>query len=469
MRKNDVLTETIKDYGYNCEGICKSGDTVCFVPYTLVNEKVCFKVLKVNKNVAYCKALEILTPEEDRVRPVCRVYGKCGGCQLQHLVYSEQLKLKSKIVADCFRKIAGIKADVNQTVPSKNEYGYRNKLQLPVRHTEYGNAIGFFAENSHRVIKVDDCPIQKSGAKEIIAAFNEFIIQCGVSCYDESTGKGLLRHIVVRFIGDAAVITVVINGKTLPRVNDLIDILSASFKKFSLYLNENTENNNVITGENYTLVYGEGSYFNEEFSVKYPVTVQSFMQVNDDVKVKLYSHVVSTVEKFKANVVIDAYSGAGVMTAMLASYCDRVIGIEIIPEAVSAADALKNGNAALKNKMTNVCAPCEKVLPEIVEKETQSGNKVAVVLDPPRKGCDIKVISALLKSKPEHIVYVSCSPQTLARDAGLLVGTLEYDGEKIVRGSDCGVYEITEITPFDMFPQTKHVETLVCFKRKTAE
>ncbi len=467
MQKNDILTGIISSLGYNCEGVCKlDNGIVCFIPFALIGEKVKFKVLKVNKNIAYCKLLEVLSPSEDRVRPLCSVYEKCGGCQIQHAKYTTQLKIKSKIISDCFYKIAGINVNVQEPVKSVNEYGYRNKIQFPIRNTEKGNFVGFFAENSHRIVEVSECPIQQEGTSKLLLAFKQFINETGISCYNEVTKKGILRHVVARNTLNALTIVAVVNSNMLPHSDKLIKILQNYFKKFSLFVNENKEDGNVITGKNYTLLYGEPYYYDEVCKIKYPVVCQSFIQVNDYIKVKLYNAVASKLNDIKDLTVIDAYSGAGIMTAMLAKQANKAIGIEIVKEAVNSANILAKENG-LDNKITNICAPCEEVLPSIIEAETKNGANVAVVLDPPRKGCDIKVLNALIKEKPNHIIYVSCSPQTLARDIGILTGHLNYDGNKLLKSQSPTLnYEITSVKPYDMFPQTKHVETLVVLQRK---
>lgn len=466
MRKNDELIGNVSAIGSNMEGIVRTQDFVCFVPFALVGEKIKFKVLKVTKNIAFCKLLEVLTPAEQRVRPRCRVYGKCGGCQLQHLRYKDQLKLKSTTVKDCLKKIANVDFEVMPCVKSDLEYEYRNKLQLPVRCDNGEVKIGFFAQNSHRIVEVSECPIQNSWCSDIISAVKQFVIDNKVSCYNEFTGDGLLRHVVVRKVDFSLIITLVINGKTLPNADKLIEILSKKFKKFSLFVNENFENSNVILGEKFTLLFGEDSYQTEEFGIKYKVNVQSFMQVNNYVKSKLYSSVIDSVSADENTVVIDAYSGAGLMTAMLSKNAKKAYGIEIIKEAVDAGNDLAKENG-LENKVKNICAPCEEELPKLISRLKVENNDISVVLDPPRKGCDKKVIDAILSAKPDKVVYVSCSPQTLARDLGLLTGTLYYDGNELKKSTEVNpIYKIEKVQPYDMFPQTKHVETLVCFVRK---
>lgn len=465
MQKNDIFTDVITSIGSNCEGIVKRENIVCFIPFALLKEKVKYKVLKVKGNVAYCKLIEVLTPAEERVRVSCPVYNKCGGCQLLHSKYSNQIKIKRNTVKDLLKKIANINFEVNKVVESPCTFNYRNKLQLPVRETENGIEIGFFRENSHDIVAIENCLIQQAPVNRIISIFKDFIAKYKINCYNEKTESGLLKHIVVRTLEYSTIFVIVINGKELPFVNELIKLLQNEFEDFSLYINVNELNNNVVLLNDFRLLYGRGVYYQEEFGIRYPVMAQSFMQINDGVRQKLYADVVKSIELDENTVVIDAYSGAGIMTAMLATNAKKAIGIEIIKEAVESADILKRNNG-LSNKMTNYVGKCEELLPEIIKKETESGNKVKVVVDPPRKGCDIKVLEALLISQPEKIVYVSCSPQTLSRDLGILTGTLKYEnGELKKQLEPSGIYEIEKITPYDMFPQTKHVETLCVLER----
>lgn len=466
MKKNDLITATILDLGSNCEGICKVDGYTCFIPFTIVGEKIIFKVLKVNKNLVYGKLVETLTPQESRVRPKCQAFTKCGGCNLQHIRYKDQLKIKSNIIKTCFKKIAGLDVDVLPVQYTKEEYFYRNKIQLPIRQTENGVKVGFFATNSHRIVEIDSCPIQHTYTTSLIKATKEFILKSGISCYNEENNQGLLKHIVARNVDGKILIIVVINGIEFNYKDLFASILSKYFDEFSLILNENTLNNNVILSKNFKTLYGNGYYNVEEFGIKYPVYPQSFMQVNDGVKTSLYQDVVSSLNITSDTVVIDAYSGAGVMTAMLAKNAKKAIGIEIVKEAVDSANKLKELNG-LSDKIQNYLAPCEEVLPSIIESETINGSKVAVVLDPPRKGCDERVLSAILKSKPDRIVYVACSPQSLARDVGVLVGSLVWEnGELKKNNNDNGIYKIEKVVPYEMFPQTKHIESVVCLTRR---
>lgn len=467
IKKNDEIIDNIIDVGANGEGIVKRDEYVIFVPFALVGEKVRFKVLKVSKNIVFAKLLEVIEPSKNRVKPKCPVFSKCGGCHLQHVDYSWQLKIKENNVINCFNKIAGIKIDGIQTVGSDLQYRYRNKLQLPIVFNGEKNFIGFYAENSHRVVEIIDCYINKSMTKELITVIKEFLTKFNLKGYVDSTGQGNVREITVKEIGNKFIITLVWVKISPIGESWLVNALKEIFgENFSLYYNENPKQTNVIYGERFKLIYGAPEYQSDKLGIKFTSSVLSFMQVNANICDYLYKEVCENVSKFSPDTVIDAYSGAGLMTALLSRHAKKAIGIEIIKEATECADALAKANG-LSDKMQNITAPCEQVLPGIVNKEKNANKKVAVVLDPPRKGCDIKVLNAIKESKIEKIVYVSCLPSSLARDVGILVGSLYYEKNQILKRKNyVPEYEIESIKCFDMFPQTKHVETLVVLQRK---
>ncbi len=466
MIKNEERIGVITALGNNGEGIIKDEGIVTFVPFSLVGEKVKYKILKVTSKFAYGKLLEVLTPAESRIRPKCPYFTKCGGCQLQHIKYSEQLKVKENTIKDCFKKIAGLKIDLSDSVRGDNEWGYRNKLQLPVSFNGESTVIGFYAENSHRVIPIDDCLINGNWTKDVICAVKTFINQYNIKGYNEFDGCGELREITVKEINDKLIITAVTPCDSLRNCTELIQILKDKlYNEFSLYVNVNKKQTNVIYGEQFNLVYGKPSYNSEMLGIKYTIGVQSFMQVNSCVCKKLYSAVKNAINSDSNTTVIDAYSGAGLMTAIVSENAKKVIGIEIVPEAVECADqlALING---LSEKISNYQGKCEDILPDIIEKEKKNTDKISIILDPPRKGCDRAVIEAVKNSGADTIVYVSCMPSTLARDIGLLVGTLEYvNGEIKKIENPIFRYEVQSVRAFDMFAQTKHVETLCVLKR----
>ncbi len=468
IKKNDLMTGVVESLGSNGEGIIRKDGLVVFVPLALVGERIKYKVLKVTSKCAYGKLLEVQEKSPERVEPKCPVFGKCGGCQLQHLNYQSQLLLKQKNVSDCFQKIAFIKENVLKTVACDKCFKYRNKLQLPIEEIGGETVIGFYAENSHRVIPITNCDINPDWTKKIIFSFKKYISECNIKGYNNQTFLGDIREVTVKEICKKLIIAVVVTSFNIKGIDRLIQILKENLDtEFSLYLNENKSRSNVIYGDKFTLKEGRGEYEGELFGIKYPVGVRSFTQVNDEMCYKLYSEVKNQLLLDEETVVIDAYSGAGLMTALLAQNAKKAIGIEIIKEAVDCADKLALSNG-LSEKITNYCGKCEELLPSIIEKEKAKSDKLAIVLDPPRKGCDIKVLEAVKSSGADKIVYVSCMPSSLARDVGILTGTLKVCDSGIKKAEEIdSPYKISYIQPFDMFPQTKHVETVVCLARKT--
>ena len=466
MQKNEILTGIVQALGVEGEGIIKLDDFVVFVPFALPGETIKYKVLKVQKNIVFAKLVEVLEKSSDRIEPLCKYFGKCGGCQLQHLKYYKQLAFKSKKVEECFYKIAGLSISVDETVTGDDCYYYRNNLQLPVVNVKGKNQIGFYAKNSHNVVEIDDCVINPRWTKTIILIFNEYFSANGILGYDEEKHLGDVREITVKESSNKLLITVVTLKDSLKNYNDLINRLKSSLDlEFSLYININSKRTNVIYGDSFRLLYGKPIIESQMHGINYKVGVRSFMQVNDSVCYKLYDTVIKTICADDKTTVIDSYSGAGLMTAMLSRSANKAIGIEIIPEAVRLANELASDNG-LENKITNYLGKCEEILPDIIAKEKEINKNVSLVIDPPRKGCDKKVIDAILHSKIDKIVYVSCNPSTLARDVGLLMGSLKEVDGKIVKSNYSDYrYKINFIKTFDIFCQTKHIETLIFLER----
>ena len=471
--KNDIIVAVTEAIGSNGEGIIRHEGVTFFVPACLPGEKVRFKVLKVKGNIGYGKAEEILTPAEERVREKCPVAHRCGGCCLQHLDYGAQLLHKATVVKDALRKIAGLSIPVPAAIKSDFPYGYRNKLQIPVGVDKDGNTvIGFYAEHSHRIVPTNTCAIHPGWAEKLIAIVKRYMTECAVKGYDEENKKGSIRHIVAREIGGKYIVTLVSAKRELPNVSYLIGLLSERFSEFSLYVNFNDSDTNVIFGKEFQLVHGAGIFEAEEQGIRYEAGPVTFLQVNENVRTKLYKDALKSVCETGEEVVIDAYSGGGLLTAMLATQCKRVYGIELEPEASKCADSLKEKNGLWN--MTNICDYVEEKLPSVLEKE--KGETLRLILDPPRSGIARSVLKALLESGIPKLTLISCNPATLARDLGILSGRLiERDGELIKNPAYeklteektlSGYYAIEKIQPYDMFPQTKHVETLVCLARK---
>ncbi|MBO5240652.1 MAG: 23S rRNA (uracil(1939)-C(5))-methyltransferase RlmD [Clostridia bacterium] len=471
--KNDRICGVVEAIGAGGEGIIRHEGTTFFVPACLPGEKVIFKILKIKGGVGYGRIEEVLTPAEERARPKCPVFLKCGGCALQHLTYSAQLLYKSRVVKDALKKIGGITVDVPTAIKSDFPYGYRNKLQMPIGVDKDGNTVlGFFAERSHRIVPVSACAIHPEWAENLIAIVKRYARECAVKGYDETGKTGALRHIVAREVGGKFIFTLVTAKKNLPNTAYLIELLKEKFETFTLYLNFNAADTNVILGKEFKLLHGAGFVEAKEQGVYYEAGPITFLQVNENVRTKLYKDALKTVTGEGDEVVIDAYSGGGLLTAMIAKKAKRVYGIELEAEAVRCANALKEKNRL--SNMTNICGYVEERLPEVLNIE--KGEKVRLILDPPRAGIARSVVKALLASGIPKLTIISCNPATLARDLGILTGRLiEKEGELVknpaYEGLDktetlSGYYEIERLQPYDMFPQTRAIETLVCLVRK---
>ena len=430
LQKNQKYIVDIVDYGANGEGVAKIDGIPVFVPFSIVGEQVEVVIIFVKKDFAIGKLLSVVKTSEHRVEPRCAYYGKCGGCQLQHMDYGEQLNYKTNFVKNSLKKYAGYTGDVKKCIVSAKEYLYRNKFSFPVGKIGKKIIVGMYRPLSHNLVEIENCSIQED-CRDIIDCFLKYANECDVDA----------KHLVARTNGDEILVAVV-SAKKLQKLQNFAQYLQQKYKKVHILNNINTKNNNVILGDKDIIVCGDGQICYNEFGVVYDINIHSFMQVNNDIKRQLYNKVLAEIDS--DNVVIDAYSGAGLLSAIMAKKCKSVYGIEIIKEAVDSAEKLKKENAI--DNLENICGDCAVILPNLVEKVKTD----TIVLDPPRKGCDKKVVDAILSVLPDKIVYISCNPATLARDLKMFMDK----------------YEICLVQPFDMFPQTANVETLVILKLK---
>ena len=461
LQKNCEYEGIVEGLGTDGEGIIKVEGTTAFVPFCLVGEKVRFKVLKVKGNIAYGKVVEVLQKSSSRVEPNCPVFGKCGGCNLQHAEYSAQLDFKRESVKTALKKIGGIEVEVRPCVPCEKQYGYRNKLVLPIGLDGEGKTVvGLYAPHSHRIVPTDGCAIQSEWVADVISAVKQFIEASGLKGYDEISGKGELRHIVVREIKGKFIFALAATKQV--NADKLIKEISKKFKEFTFLLNINSKPTNAIFGDKWTTLHGEGFFEAEECGIKYSAGVNTFLQVNDGVRAKLYSRVLDEAEEGAA--ALDLYSGGGMLTAMLAKKCGLAYGIEVVKEASLCADELKLKNN-LDGKMFNICGTVEEKIDGVMQ--ATAGKKRIIVCDPPRKGMERSVVRAIARAKADKVILVSCNPATFARDLGLLCGTVEeVDGKLLKTQKSNSEYKIDSVTPFDMFPQTKWCETVAVLTRK---
>ena len=446
MKKNEEFEVEIEDMGANGEGIAHKDGVTIFVPFSVTGETALIHILKVKDNIAWAKVLEVKESSAVRINPKCKYFMKCGGCVLEHVCDEFELNTKRQKIITAFKKIAGYEPQNVEMFNSNQMYGYRNKCAFPVREIDGVSCVCMFKGNTHTPIKIDRCELADESINKIISVFNKFLQVNKIKSYDEESNTGLVKFLVVRVVGGVPLVTIVLNGKKLPNISNFVEDLLKLFNKFGLNINVNTTNNNVILSSQFDHVFGEKELILNEFGISYPVSSLSFLQINDYVKNMIYSKVL---EKIKCDdIVIDAYSGAGLLSAIMAQKAKMVYGIEIIPDAtINANNLIKNNNIT---NLKNINGDCAVELPRLVRDLNEQNIKV--VLDPPRKGCDKKVVDSIINAGVETVIYISCNPATLARDAKLLF--------------DAG-YIMPSVSGYNMFPQTEHIETLAIFEKRS--
>lgn len=450
IQKNQEYIVEIIDNGYEGEGIAKIDNFTIFVPGAIKGEKVKILIVKVLSSHAFGKILEIINKSGARQDADCITYKRCGGCSLRHINYEETLKMKQNAVQSLVNKTLKNKIQVKETVGMENPFHYRNKAQYPLGINKEGQlVIGVFANRTHEVIPMEKCLIQNPQSEEIAKYILEFIKTNNISIYNEQTEKGLFRHIVTK-VGiktNEIMCVLVINGKSIPKETELVHELTTKFPQIkTIVKNINMKNTNVILGQENINIYGDGYIEDKLGEYTFKISPLSFYQVNPVQAEKLYNLGVEMAQISKEDTVFDLYCGIGTISLFMAKYAKKVYGIEIVKEAVDAA----NENAVLNgvNNTEFFAGDVEIVLEELINK---NGVKADIVMfDPPRKGLDKNSINNILKIMPKKIVYISCNPATLVRDLA------EFE-EK---------YEIKNITPVDMFPFTSHVECCSVLKLK---
>lgn len=442
IEKNDEIEVTIERFGDNGEGIAVVDGKVLFVPFAVPGEVALVHIINDKHSFLIGKITQIIKGNNAKIVPKCPFFYKCGGCDLQHLPYKTQLELKKNIVRNALKKYADIDFEVSDVIPSSKEFRYRNKFAFPVQDDNGKIKIGMYRKNSHDVIEIDDCLLQSENTKLILKLFREYMLENKISAYSEKTHKGIIKHIVVREHEGKFILTVVVNDKKFNNFQPLIEKLKTQFSIFGIIKNVNLLQNNVIFGSFDEKIYGIDNLQFCDFDVEYEINNRSFLQVNDDIKNKIYQRVLDSLDE--QNNIIDAYSGAGLLSSILAKKYKCVYGVEIESVATQNADNLKNKNNLYN--LTNINGDCAKVIPELAK---QLKGDFAIVVDPPRKGLDGAVTESFLTALPKQIIYISCNPATLARDLKKLVTK----------------YDIEFVQPYDMFPQTANVETVVGLRK----
>ena len=442
---NDVITYTAEGYA-NSETVGRADGCTVFVPRLIVGEVAQVRIDYVKKNVAYATPVRIIKPSSARISPPCDSFGKCGGCTLAHIAYDKQLVFKQNKVANNLRKVGKLDVNVLPCVPSPRIWGYRNKLSLPVRGKRGAVKAGMFERNSHNVVETTRCPLGGDWAAELTSIFTSYCNDVGVEPYDERDFSGVARHLTARFVDGQLLATVVSNGEFNYDLRPLARALSDRFDRFGLFVNVNTARNNVILGKETRHICGLRYIEGEHLGVKFRLRPDSFFQINDDVKDLVYAKAKELLDTSQTQVLVDCFSGIGILTNVLASERFDSYAIEIEPSAVRDANDL----ARLNNtpRLTNVCGDVATELPKIVASNLDK--RFTIVVDPPRKGWNENICNTLKQAAPNSIVYISCDSATLARDLSML--------------SD--MYDISYVEPYDMFPQTDQVETLVVLSHK---
>lgn len=453
VKKNDVFIAEIEDITNLGFGVCRYGGRVVFVAGAVPGDTAEIKIIKVTSSYCVGRVMEFLSYSGHRVDYRCP-NGKCRSCAYKSIHILEESRVKESFVRGEFKKAGLSHIEISPLVQSPLEAGYRNKAQYPVSRNADGKVvIGFFAPKSHTVTEAADCPLSPPVFSEILELLRAFFEEKGISVYDEKSGEGLLRHIYLRrgHISGEILLTLVINGDKIPSENELCERLTERFGDVvGILINENRRNTNVILGDSYRTLYGRDFIYDTLAGVRLKIAAPAFYQVNHEVAELIYARARELADLKNEDTLLDLFCGAGSIGLSMAADAGRVVGIEIVPEAVecakenAAANGIKNahffvGDATEAERLLTVAEESlGKICPRVV------------VLDPPRAGCDERLLSYVASLNPERIVYVSCNPTTLARDVKLLA-PLGYTADR------------AQI--YNMFPMTGHVESVVCLTR----
>lgn len=468
-KKNDIVEVTIEDIGVNGEGIGKIDGYTLFIKDAIVGDKLTARITKPSKNYAYARVENIIEPSPNRIEPKCPIARSCGGCQIQEMSYEAQLAFKKNKVKNNIERIAGIKDfKICDTLGMEIPYRYRNKAQYPVQLKRKNEAsgksvskfdkneivMGFYAGRTHSIIDCDDCVIGDEINKDILDIIKEHMVKHQIMPYDEATGKGVVRHILIRkgFKTGEIMVCIIVNSNKLVASEELVDELLKIQGMTDISLNINKKNTNVIMGDKVVTLYGKGYITDYIGVVKFHISPLSFYQVNPIQTQVLYGKALEFAGLTGKEVVWDMYCGVGTISLFLAKLAKQVYGVEIIPEAID--DARNNAVINDIDNATFYVGKAEEVVPKFFDDMRSEGKDPSadvVVVDPPRKGCDELLLATIIKMAPKRIVYVSCDSATLARDLKFL---------------DMNGYKIDVVQPVDMFAHSVHVETVCLLSRK---
>ena len=444
LAKNQEHTVTIEGYGEGGMGVARIDGRVVFVHGALRGEKCRVLILKTLKSVAFAKVLEVIEPSSERITPDCPYFPRCGGCTYRHIRYEEELRLKKQRVQDNLSRIGGSDVTVEEILGARDTLRYRNKAQYPVSKD---GAVGFYRARTHEVIECEHCLLVKPEADAAAEALREYMQSCRVAGYDEKTGRGLVRHLYIRSnAAGESLVCVLVNGDKLPKEDRLVTLLRDACPKCTgIVLGTNTKKGNVILGDRYRTLWGSDRLEDTLCGKTFRLSVPSFYQVNRVQAERLYAKAIEFASLTGQETVLDLYCGAGTITLALSDHAKKVLGAEIVPEAID--DAREN---AARNGVKNAeffCGDASDVAKKLARENLRPD---VITVDPPRKGLAADVVESIAEMQPGRVVYVSCDSATMARD--------------VKRLADLG-YTAQRACAVDMFPRAGHVETVVLLSK----
>lgn len=451
LKKNDILKLNILSLSSEGSGVARTQEGITvFVPNSAVDDELNVRIVKVQKTYAFGRVEEILTPSPDRITPTCAIGSQCGGCVYSHISYEAELKAKEQRVKDAIERIAKLSVPVNPILSAGEVSRYRNKAMIPAGVDKDGNVVmGFYSKHSHRIIANDDCTLQPQSFIKAQEILKTFLVSRNISVYNESTHKGLFRHLYLRLAEKTKelMITLVINGKELPYSDELVESFKAELPGLkSVVINVNTDDTNVVLGKKNKTLYGEGYITDVLCGLKFKISPQSFYQVNRKGAELLYTKAAEYAALKGDEVLLDLYCGTGTIGLSMAHKAKKLVGVEIVPKAIE--DAKENAKINGVDNARFICGDAAKAA-ETLKSEGLTPD--VIIIDPPRKGCDKSLIKTISEMNPKRVVYVSCDPATLARDLAVF-GELGFKAQ--------------EATPVDMFPRTSHVECVTWLIRQ---
>lgn len=448
IKKNDIINIDITNISSDGNGVGKKDGFAVFVPMTDVGDNVDVHIIKVTKNYAVGKIKNINSLSKNRCENQCDCYSKCGGCCFRHITYEKELEYKRNYVASNMKRIGKLDIEVTDVVPSSSIDRYRNKAVYPVQRIDGKVQIGFFSKHSHRIVGCNDCLLQPEVFSQIIQKLKTFFDETNYSIYDEVNDCGILKHIFLRkgTVSDEIMVCFITNADKLPLKDDIIKLLTENFNNIkTITININKNKGNTILSDKIDTIYGEGTINDTLCEIDLKISPLSFYQINHSTAENIYRKAAEIANLKPDDILLDLYCGTGTIGLSMANKVSKLIGVEIIPQAIE--NAKENAKRNSINNARFICADAKAAVKQLHEEKIKP---TVVILDPPRKGCDRSVIETVVSMNPDRVVMISCDSATLARDLSAFK-ELGYTADKVI--------------PHDMFPRTNHTECVVRLSR----